>query len=145
MKRSELESYSIDDLLEDRGRVYLFYGGPKDGMDTICDKVFSGENEGDQFGSSVCLCDIDRDGFAEVMVGARKYGRDGCDGRVYLYWGEPSIDTNRPDLIFEEGPKVSLGGDRIRCGDFNNDKYPDIVVAAYDYPDYLKLGRVYLY
>jgi len=128
-----------------RGRAYLFYGGPKATMDTVCDKIFAGESVGDEFGSSICICDIDRDDFAEVIVGARKYGQDGCDGRVYLYWGEPSIDLNKPDLVFEEAPRVSLGGDRISCGHFNDDQYRDIAVSGYDYPNYIQLGRVYLY
>jgi hypothetical protein len=38
-----------------QGRAYLYYGGPKETMDTICDKVFTGENMRDQFGCSVCL------------------------------------------------------------------------------------------
>jgi ankyrin repeat protein len=123
-----------------QGRVYLYYGGPPEVMDTKCDKVFTGANVGDQFGSSVCLYDIDMDGHAEVMVGARGYNR--YQGRMYLYWGGTDIDT-RPDLVFDGERRSDFGGDTIECGHFNDDKYGEILVGAYS--GGTNKGRIYLF
>jgi len=132
-----------------QGRAYLYYGGPDVSMDAKCDKTFtspvSGRNE---FGSSVCLFDIDDDGYADVMIGAREYGvtYSISQGRMYLYWGGRDIDTNA-DLIFdgEFDAKTSMGGDDIDCGYFNSDRYGDIIIGAYNYSDKSRQGRVYLY
>lgn len=130
-----------------RGRAYLYYGGPRDSMDSNCDKIFTGESRGDEFGSSVCVFDVDRDGYADVMIGARKYTKytpRSYEGRMYMYWGNSDMGPN-PDLIFEgeRGVGACFGGDSIECGYFNDDKYPDIVVSAWGYRS--GQGRVYLY
>ena len=127
-----------------QGRAYLYYGGPKATMDTKCDRIFTGESAGDQFGSSVCLFDIDSDKYAEVMIGARGYGSH--QGRMYLYWGETDDIDIEPDLLFdgERGVQSNFGGDNIDCGHFNDDKYADILVGAYSGGP-SKEGRVFLY
>jgi len=124
-----------------QGRAYLYYGGPKETMDTTCDKVFTGENMRDQLGSSVCLFDLDADGYAEVMVGARGY--NSYQGRMYLYWGEKDMDI-QPDLIFNGEIASDFGGDNIDCGYINDDKYGDILIGGYSGgPN--RNGRIYLY
>jgi pectate lyase len=130
-----------------RGRAYLYYGGPRDSMDSTCDKMFTGESAGDEFGSSVCLFDVDKDGYADVMIGARKYSKNtppSYEGRMYMYWGGPDINLNA-DLIFEgeRGVGSCFGGDSIQCGYFNDDRYPDIVASAWGYRT--SQGRVCLY
>jgi len=130
-----------------RGRAYLYYGGPRDSIDNTCDKILTGESAGDEFGSSVCLFDVDKDGYADVMIGARKYSKNtprSFEGRMYMYWGGPTIALDA-DLIFEgeKGVGGCLGGDSIQCGYFNSDGYPDIVVSAWGYRT--SQGRVCLY
>jgi len=130
-----------------QGRGYLYYGGPRATMDTKCDKTFTGESVRDEFGSSVCLFDVDKDGYADVMVGARKYSKNtprSYEGRVYLYWGGLDMDLNA-DLIFEgeTGVGSCLGGDSIQCGYFNSDSYPDIAISAWGYRT--SQGQVCLY
>jgi len=124
-----------------QGRAYLYYGGPNASMDENCDKIFTSPVSGrNNFGSSVCLFDIDDDDYADVIIGARyAYSQ----GRVYLYWGSPSMDLNA-DVIFEAGPDGgAFGGDNIACGYFNDDKYGDIAVSAWGYHNLQ--GRVYLF
>ncbi|MFC1793592.1 ankyrin repeat domain-containing protein [Planctomycetota bacterium] len=130
-----------------RGRAYLHYGGPPDSMDSICDRIFTGESAGDEFGSSVCLFDVDKDGYADVMIGARKYSKytpRSYEGRMYMYWGGPHVNLNA-DLVFEgeRGVGSCFGGDSIKCGHFNGDSYADIVVSAWGYRT--SQGQVCLY
>lgn len=129
-----------------KGKAYLFYGAPGISMDTIPDKIFIGEANRNRFGNAQLLADIDKDGFADVLIGAPNGNRG--QGRAYLYWGETkeNMDINA-DVIFDtEGGKAkSALGDYIVCGYFNNDDYLDIVIGAclYYYND--KRGKVYIF
>ena len=133
-----------------RGRAYLYYGGPKETMDTQCNRVFTGESVGDEFGGAVCLFDIDNDKYAEIMIGARSYWRHQFNqGCMYFYWGGPEIAAN-PDqviegeLVADRRWGVRFGGDNIDCGYLNNDSYADILVGAMGGGQRGE-GRVYLY
>lgn len=125
------------------GRAYLFYGGPRKTMDAVCDKVFTGQAQGDRFGCDVCLADIDNDGLADVLIGAPGSMNR---GRVNLYWGSADMDT-KPDLVLdgEESTKSSFGH-HIEAGCFNADYHPDLIVGACSYLHSGKpRGRVYLF
>lgn len=126
-----------------QGRAYLYYGGPD--MDNKPDKIFAGESIGDDFGISGALFDIDNDGYADVIIGARNYNN--YKGRAYLYWGGTNMDENA-DKTFDVDPndKAGLGSASIACGCVNNDYYGDILIAGSYYPDAAShYGRAYLF
>jgi ankyrin repeat protein len=106
---------------------------------TVPDMIFDGEPNS-LFGSRVACGDIDGDGYADILIDARKY--DYFRGRVCLYYGGPGLD-NKPDLILDGQNKGDLLGDGIACGDINNDGYDDIVLAAGGYNG--NRGCAYLY
>jgi cytohesin len=128
------------------GRAYLYYGDEKANMDTVCDVIFNYPNSGaGQFGY-VDVCDIDNDGHADVIIGARFASN--FDGRVYLYWGNTRSNMDSiPDKIFTGEPDgtPNLGGNGVHCGYFNNDRYKDIAVAGYAWYRNNHTGRVYIY
>jgi len=126
------------------GSAYLFFGNTKQKMDGLCDCVFRGEKANEQMGSSVELFDIDNDGFSDVIVGAR-YARGGR-GCVYVYWGKNGFSGQTPDLILQGDPLSNMGGDDIACGHFNHDRYADLLIGAYNYPDATtRRGRAYVF
>jgi hypothetical protein len=108
-----------------QGRAYLYYSGPGTSMDSIPDKVFTGENREDNFGVSGCIFDIDNDGFGDVIIGARRYNN--TRGRVYLYWGGQDMDTIADQTFDGEGGNFGCGLD---AGHVNGDAYGDFIVAA---------------
>ena len=128
----------------ERGRAYLFYGGPD--IDTTCDLILDGEKEGDWFGSTVSCGDIDNDGYDDIVIGAPWYNNQ--QGRAYLYWGSKrnSMDAN-PDKIFdgetEEGASFSRGQGPV-IYDIDNDGYRDIIFSSYRGRG-KRIGRAYLY
>ena len=132
---------------KDNGSAYLFFGNTKKEMDSICDYTFRGKEARGQMGSSVELCDIDNDGFGDVIIGAR-FGRNGR-GAVYIWWGSNDFDGDKPADLVLQGKVVkrnNMGGDTIICEDFNNDGYGDILVSAYNYPGYsIVHGGAYLF
>ena len=66
------------------GRAYVYFGGP--GADAQADAVLSGAAAGDAFGRGGAAGDWNRDGFADVIVGAFANDAAGGDaGRAYVY------------------------------------------------------------
>ena len=127
-----------------QGRAYLYLGNTPERMDSICDKIFTGERPGNQLGSSQCISDIDHDGYADILIGARFAAN--YNGRIYLYWGKRGIDGGKPDLILEGEYQSDMGGDDIVCGNLNGDDYEDILIGAYNYPSSsIRRGRVYVF
>jgi len=125
-----------------RGRVYLYYGGPE--MDNRPDKRFTGEESGDTFGDNAgFLVDMNNDGFADVILGARHHNNR---GRVYVFWGGADMDEE-PDIIIDppagDGTDLSFGRGGMHPGDFNGDGIMDLACSAIRYNAYM--GRVYLY
>jgi len=145
----DIDGDGYDDILtgaikdnNNRGRVYLFYGGPD--MDTTADLILEGQNEGDWFSNGIACGDIDNDGYEDIVIGAGQYSER--RGRAYLYWGSErdSMDAN-PDKIFvgeqEKGSQFGAGHPAVY--DIDNDGYDDIILAALQSGDYT--GRAYLY
>jgi len=146
----DVDGDGYDDILigafrynNDRGRVYLFYGGPD--MDTTADLIFEGHNEGDLFGSGLSCGDIDNDGHEDILIGAGLYNK--MQGRAYLYWGSDrkSMDAH-PDKIFtgEAGISSRFGMGWPTVYDIDNDGYDDIILCAHSGLGHSK-GRAYLY
>jgi ankyrin repeat protein len=128
-----------------RGRVYLFYGGPR--MDTTADLVFEGQNEGDYFGNGIACGDIDNDGHADIVIAATRYSE--LRGRAYLYWGSDrdSMDAH-PDQIFDGGAEkgAEFGACYPAVYDIDNDGYDDIILGACHSSNKAGwAGRAYLY
>ena len=112
-----------------RGRAYLHFGPPGTSMDTLCDKVFTGEADGDDFGRAVQIADIDGDGAGEILIGAMHWNNS--QGRIYIWWGGTRIfDKKKADVHLNgQGRPIwsNLGVYTIFCGDFNHDDYLDII------------------
>ena len=116
-------------------------GGPIDIL-TAPDPQASAE-----FGFSVAMADIDGDGEAEVIVGARLEDVDGNvdQGRVYVFSGGTgellyTLDTPNPE------PGAWFGA-AVAMGDMDGDGWADIAVAARleDVGDNETQGRVYVF
>ncbi|HEV8129325.1 MAG TPA: integrin alpha, partial [Candidatus Eisenbacteria bacterium] len=78
------------------GRAYVFFGSAK--PDAVPDLVLSGEEAGDRFGISVAGAgDVNKDGIADVIVGAYQNDAGGVDaGRAYVFYGGKKLDDH-PD------------------------------------------------
>jgi hypothetical protein len=130
------------------GRAYLYWGAEGTAMDTSADVIFDCPDSGaNQFGSSADLFDIDNDGCAEVIIGARRWPGDGSSvGRVYVYWGKSNgFDATVGLTITGEATKTSFGGDFVHGGYADDDQYGDLIITAFDYPNFTRQSRAYLY
>ena len=87
--------------------------------------TFDGEATSDDFGESVSGAgDVNNDGYADLIVGARDHGDI---GRAYVYSGE----TGNLLWTFDgEATWDDFGHSVSGAGDVNNDGYDDLIVGA---------------
>jgi len=120
----------------DRGRAFLYLGAAS--PDNSVDQTFSGAEDDATFGWCVAgVLDLNRDGYADLAIGAPEDDGDGIStdsgadlGRAYVYYGSPAIDTI-PEHIFTGSETGSRFGELVaRVGDVNAGGAPDLLVGA---------------
>src|SRR5262249_10891586 len=94
--------------------------------------------------------DVNRDGYADVMVGAPEYDPDPANyerngGRIYLYLGSAQGLSPTPAFVlagygYDQGFVDGIGRTLV-AGDFNGDGFPDI--AAGQFAQYVGQAHVY--
>lgn len=124
------------------GRVYV-YAGSVNGLSRTPIFTATGEGENDHFGHSVSTAgDTNGDGYADVIVGAYRYGD--YTGRVYVYRGDANGLSSTPILVATGESRGSAFGRSVgTAGDVNGKGRADLIVGAYGYDDFT--GRAYVY
>ncbi|MCE5251899.1 caspase family protein [bacterium] len=138
-------SFSDPDGRVNAGEVYVIYGQKtlagiidvnkqSSGMTRII-----GNTSGDSLGESLCVGDVNNDGYADVISGAPFSSPDGRTdaGEAYIIYGsknpERKIDVKAYKFgmvrIIGAEPDDSLG-DAVCTGEINNDSCVDIIIGA---------------
>ncbi len=125
------------------GEVYVFFGRRdlQGNVSVARDEqsfTMAGAVAQDAFGQAVAAGDVNGDGIADIIVGARGYdGPDGkrdASGAVFVYLGSSSLSGKRavPDADYTIlGADVGDAlGDMLASGDVNGDGIADVVAIA---------------
>ena len=112
-------------------RAWLHWGGPRSSFDTSADVIFTGENQGDDFGNYVNVGRVDDDQYPDIMINAYNYG--GGIGRSYLYRGGTRGEMKSvADHTFEASMPNWLSF-QTNLVDVNNDGYDDVLRSGPGY------------
>ncbi|MBT2401541.1 FG-GAP-like repeat-containing protein [Streptomyces sp. ISL-100] len=120
------------------GYVAVMYGSAT-GLKTASKQVFSQDTagipgaaeEGDAFGSAVTSEDLDRDGYADLIVGAtgENIGTVEDAGILSVVWGGATGLAG--GAVLAEGKTLrEQVGNMVKAGDFDADGNPDVVSIA---------------
>jgi len=133
---------------QSEGRAYVYHGSAS-GLSTPPNWTVESNQADAHFGNSVGAAgDVNRDGYADVMVGASDYdnGQLG-EGRAYVYHGSASGLSTTPNWTAESNQAdAQYGWSVSTAGDVNRDGYDDVLVGARQYDNGLAYeGRAYAY
>ncbi|HEY5138308.1 MAG TPA: VCBS repeat-containing protein, partial [Methylococcales bacterium] len=137
--------YSETGLVHE-GAAFVFYGNAS-GFSSSPDWTIKGGMAGALLGFSVAgVGDLDKDGYADVLVGAPMYGASN-EGIAYLYYGGAAGLPAAPSQTFTNGSAGSYFGNPVSpLGDVNKDGNLDILIGASRYDvGATDRGRVYAY
>ncbi|MFI1723428.1 FG-GAP and VCBS repeat-containing protein [Streptomyces sp. NPDC020489] len=120
------------------GAVTVVYGTAS-GLDTAHPQVVHQDSAGvpgtgeddDTFGESIASADLDKDGYADLVVGnpMEKVGSVAYRGTVTIVWGSRSGLSGGTTLAPRSGAGSHFGSD-LATGDFNGDGSPDLAAIG---------------
>ena len=114
------------------GTLFLFRGSAA-GLSTIADTTIPFAQGGAQFGRALAGAgDVNGDGFADVIVGARRYDNGESDeGGAFLYAGSATGLQNTPLWTFEGGASNAQAGTWVAgLGDVDGDGLGEVAIGA---------------
>ncbi|MFI5303712.1 MAG: fibronectin type III domain-containing protein [Nitrospiria bacterium] len=125
------------------GGAFLFYGRKNWPSAATpmniqnADLTFNGINSGDQAGSAVSLGDLNKDGKADIVIGARLASPNqlGNSGSTYIVFGQasytnPVIELKSANVVINGVGSNDQSGRVLSTSDLNGDGYVDLLIGA---------------
>ena len=133
----------------DQGRAFVYLGSAT-GPSSTPAWTADGGQAGAWFGYSVASAgDVNRDGYADVIIGARLFDNGQTDeGRAYVYLGSAFGLGTTPAWTAEVDQSGAMFGSSVAsAGDVNGDGYADVIVGApgFDTTVNIDEGRAFVY
>ena len=119
----------------DEGAALVYFGGAG-AFNTTADALLESNQADAQLGTSVAGAgDVNGDGFADVIVGARTYDNGQTnEGAAFVYFGGAGAFNTSADALLESNQAdAQLGTSVAGAGDVNGDGFADVIVGARTY------------
>ncbi len=126
---------AYDNGQPDEGRAFVYFGSAS-GLAATPVWTAESDQAGAYFGESVAGAgDGNGDGYADVIVGAPRYGNgEVLEGRAHVYLGSASGPVVTPGWTGESNQAgAQLGISVSAAGDVNGDGYADVIVGAFGF------------
>ncbi len=121
-----------DDGQNDEGRAYVFHGSAA-GLSPTPNWTAESNQASALFGDSVATAgDVNKDGYADVIVGASFYDNGQTDeGRAFVFHGSATGLNPTANWVAESDQAgAEFGISVASAGDVNGDGYDDVIVGA---------------
>ena len=130
------------------GRAYVYHGSAS-GLDAAAAWTAESNQATSRFGASVSTAgDVNGDGYADVIVGARQYDNgESNEGRAYVYHGSMTGLAGTAAWTAESNQVgANFGVSVSTAGDVNGDSCSDVIIGAHQYDGgESDEGRAFLY
>jgi hypothetical protein len=141
-------AYLYDSGQTDEGAVFVYHGSAK-GLSRTPNWIAVSDQAGANFGYSVSTAgDVNGDGYADVIVGARGFDNSQTDeGAAFVYHGSATGLSPTPNWkAVSDQTEVYFGNSVSTAGDVNGDGYADVIVgdSFYDNGQYNE-GAAFVY
>lgn len=126
-------AYSYDATALEEGRVFIFHGNAAPGLPAAPSFQVGLGSASAAYGYAVSTAgDLNGDGYADLVVGARNYGNgQATEGAFHVLLGGTNGVNGTMHLLVESNVvQANLGGAVATAGDMNGDGFADIVAAA---------------
>ncbi|MFE9925531.1 FG-GAP and VCBS repeat-containing protein [Streptomyces sp. NPDC005774] len=127
-----------NDVDREGGTVTVLYGTAK-GLNTTRPQLIHQDSPGipgageedDQFGETLASADLNKDGYADLVVGnpSEHVGKTKYRGTVTIVWGSKSGLSGGTNVAPKSGAGGYFGRD-LATGDFNGDGSPDLTLIG---------------
>ena len=132
----------------DEGRAFVYHGSAT-GLSDLPGWTAESDQAGAYFGNSVATAgDVNGDGYADVIIGAKEYDNGQTDeGRAFVYHGSATGLGLSPAWTAESDQSNAFFGYSVsNAGDVNGDGYTDVIVGARAYSNGQACeGRAFVY
>ncbi len=126
-------AFFFDNGETDEGAAFIYFGGAG-AFNTSADAQLESNQVNAALGESVAGAgDVNGDGFADVVVGARLFDNGQTDeGAAFMYFGGAGAFNTTADAQLESNQaSAELGFSVASAGDVNGDGFADVIVGAY--------------
>lgn len=134
------DGYADVGIGSNTGSQYTVFRGRAGGLVATPDyTITQSGTSGNTFGMGSAITDVNRDGYADILIGDNAFGSN--VGRVFVYFGSASGPPSVPSQTIDApaGAALNFGFAFTPAGDANGDGYADVIIATRSLP-YLYLG-----